>query len=144
MAQEKMNPTVETVQQAVKVSDLLMYKVCEPVKEQIDKIKLCTPNVSIPFDVCKPDQLCRPYSMNCLPAMCIPSCKPYNYCIPKMSLCEPQIPEMCTPSAGTTIDPDEIVISPEIIRQKLLASDFEQLQADVARLKAEIADLRNR
>ena len=70
MAQEKGKPTVETVQPEVKISDLLMYEVCTPLREQLDKIKICNPYVvvCIPNDtqrLCNPDQ--PPHEMPCQP-----------------------------------------------------------------------------
>ena len=58
MAQEKEIPAVETVQESLKLSDLLMVKVCRPIKEQIDVINLCYPVVPLGTTFCKPDTLC--------------------------------------------------------------------------------------
>ena len=119
MAQEKEKPTVETVQQEVKASDLLMYEVCAPLKEQLDEIKVCTP--SIP--VCMPNDTCHPTL--CLPVVSAP--------------CGPTL--LCGP---TTSRPSGPQLPPNLLRQKLLVSDLEQLNATVQELKKDIATLKSK
>ena len=41
MDPKKEKPAVETVQPGLKVSDLLMVEVCQPLKEQLDQIDVC-------------------------------------------------------------------------------------------------------
>ena len=152
MAQEKDKPTVETVQQAVKVSDLLMFEVCEPLKEKLNRIELCSPHIAIckpnvsciPTKVCTPLVHCIPYD-RCIPEYtCVPEkwCKPIIFgCKPEIipPICQPDLPEICTPSAGPPWGPD-----PGIIKQRLLESDYVKLQAEVKTLKAEVDALKKR
>jgi hypothetical protein len=133
MAQEKGKPTVETVQQEAKASDLLMYEVCTPLKEQLDKIKICTPSIA----VCLPNENCPPMWVP------IPKCEPLahckhvdpDFCIPSFA-CGPWGP--CKP-----VDPNPN-LSPNLLRQKLLVSDLEQLNAEVEKLKKEIEILKGK
>jgi hypothetical protein len=152
MAPEKEKPTVETVQQAVKVSDLLMFDVCEPLKEKLDRIELCSPyiistcspNIScIPKKLCTPVIHCVPYD-RCIPeyVTCVPDklCKPIFACVPEnVHICKPDIPVECSPSAGKPWGLD-----PDIIKQRLLESDYVKLQAEVKSLKAEVEALKKR
>ena len=152
MAQEKRKPTVETVQQRVTVSDLLMYAVCTPIKEQLDKIKICSPHIVEPIKGtdCPPlrsyyepfaDPICPPlrsYREPCLPLeVCYPlrvygeQCRPENECLPLKSYGGP-----CLPVRS--------YVATNVLRQKLLASDLEQLNEEVEKLKREIETLKRK
>lgn len=131
MAQEKEKPTVKTVQQEVTVSDLLMYEVCAPLKEQLDKIEICRPSIA----VCMPNEFCAPTTR------CGPS--DWFVCAPRTG-CEPRDPLVCAPKAGTSWDPGDLATSANLLKQKLVASDFERLQAEVEKLKKEIEALRSK
>jgi hypothetical protein len=126
MAQEKEKPTVETVQQEITASDLLMYEVCAPLKEQLDKIKVCTPSLA----VCLPNE-------SCLPSPCLPdvTCSPIEKCPPN---CKPVIPPL------RSCEPGDPGLTPSLLRQKLLVSDLEQLNAEVEELKKQIHTLRGK
>ena len=133
MAQEKGKPTVETVQQEVKASDLLMYEVCTPLKEKLDQISICTPSIV----VCVPNEHCQP-TCTCIP---IPKCDPLAHC-------KPVDPDFCVPSLACgpfepcrPVDPR---LAPNLLKQKLLVSDLEQLNAEVEKLKKEIEILKGK
>ena len=154
MAQEKDKPTVETVQEAVKVSDLLMYEVCKPLKDQLDKIEICRPAIvtCLPNKICKPSYTCIPSKLcspvfSCVPKLgCFPNfCVPSNpHCVPNVQICQPDVPEICTPSAGKPWDLEDLATSAELLKEKLLVSDYTKLQAEVERLKAEVDALKKR
>ena len=105
---QKESPNVETVQQGLKLSDLLKVKVCTPLHEKIDDIEVCGPYIEdctpdeidcVPYYRCGPDIKCRP-TYNCTPDIscfpvdvrCLPDddircqpwfgCKPDIYCRP--------------------------------------------------------------
>jgi len=122
VAQEKGKPTVETVQQQVKVSDLLMLEVCQPLKEQLDKIKICNPHIVEPIEnpICPP---LRSYGEPCLPLEVCSPLRPYGE-IP----CQPLRFQLAT----------------NALRQRLLTSDFEQLNAEVEKLKKDIEVLKSK
>lgn len=81
----KEKPSVETVKESFKVSDLLRVEVCNPIKAQIDKIKVCVPHIveCVPTRICKPIFLCKPDIF----------CKPDIICYPIVG------PKICVPSA---------------------------------------------
>jgi hypothetical protein len=165
MDEKKEKPSVETVQQPVKVSDLLMYEVCKPLKEQLDRIELCSPFIvdcapmivackpdlqCIPDKFCTPDIVCKPV-YSCVPDTVV--CKPDIWCKPTILTCVPDhrppickptfFYEVCTPSAKPG-EFEEIATSPQILKQRLLASDYVKLQEEVKNLKEEVEALKRR
>jgi hypothetical protein len=78
MAPAKDKPTVETLQQAVKVSDLLRFGVCEPLKEKLGKIELSSPYI---LPTCSPNFSCLPTKL-CTPVL---HCVPNKRCFPEYS-----------------------------------------------------------
>jgi len=113
MARKKENPSVETVQQKVKATDLLLYEVCTPIKVRLDDIEICSPSIV----VCAPNELgCRPFNPWMTDDSMMPRCRPF------------------CPSFRPT----------NLLRQRLLASDLERLNAEVEKLKKEIETLKRK
>ena len=151
MANEKKTPSIETVQKGFNLSDLLKIKVCNPVKEKIDKIEMCPPNIEdcmpsikcgpeifcIPDRFCGPDIICKPiYS-------CIPDrwCRPYMICTPDI-ICKPIIP--CTPWVAEACGPS--AIDPRVGAQEIteLTTEMREMMAELKAVKGEIAELKNK
>lgn len=130
MPQEKDKPTVETVQKAVKLSDLLIYEVCSPVKEQIDKIELCSPSI---VDW-KPKPKCKPGPEPvCFPDIRLPNWK-INYIIEE-TICNPHpIPPR--------YDFTELITNP--LPWEFLTGDISKLQTQVKDLLVEVEILKKR
>jgi hypothetical protein len=80
----KEKPSMTTVKEGFRVSDLLRVEVCDPIKAQLDKIRVCTPNLKEPV-TCLPDTICRP-SFDCSPYTCRPIwwCRPDMWCRPEI------------------------------------------------------------
>lgn len=73
----KEKPSMKTVKEAFRVSDLLRVEVCDPIKKQIDKIKVCTPHLKEPVKLRWRPPICFPN--DCYPicqTICIPNCSP--------------------------------------------------------------------
>jgi len=164
MAPEKEKPVVETVQQTMKLSDLLMVEVCQPIKESTDKIPLCTPYLPGGGKLCEPLVLCRPRTV-CSPLIsCGPSlyCSPWVLCIPHR-LCGPIVTATCTPDCLPRVCkpiveplvpvPEEPFPGPSPedylnmlqaeLAQKLTVNELNTLREEVATLRKEIAALKN-
>jgi hypothetical protein len=153
MAPEKEKPAVETVQQTMKLSDLLMVEVCQPIKESTDKIPLCLPYVPGP-KLCKPLISCGPI-IYCSPkVLCIPHmiCRPLVECNP-IATCHPCLPYVCSPRFDVPVVPPEGLPGPSPedylnmlqaeLAQKLTVTELNTLREEVTALKREIAALKN-
>ena len=98
-------PKIELLQQP----ELYTLDLCGPVKEQLDKIKICGPNITTkpcsPIDTikCIPNVLCAPIVGPCLP---IGPCLPQQ-CLPVIGPCLPIIgcypSRWCNPIIGPCI-----------------------------------------
>ena len=152
MSNQKEKPSVETVKEGFKLSDLLTLEVCNPVKEKMDKIEVCLPAIVAckpdfctpalickPSYFCKPDLFCRP-DIYCTPRIsCFPDrfCKPDVYCRPWVyTECSPSQIEGCGPMA---IDPGEYV--PDI---RELTTEMREMFAELKAIKAEIEALKKK
>lgn len=153
MAPEKEKPAVETVQQALKLSDLLMVDVCQPIKEQIDGTKLCWPvlpfgsKLCVPIRACTPirDPICRPTMCNPIYVETSPGSRqsPEAWCGPGPPACRPdgrswtpwQMEEEGWEAYLNMIQSD--------LAQKLTANELNTVREEVAALKKEIAGLKN-
>jgi hypothetical protein len=133
MVKDKETPKMETVKEGIRLSSLLQVEVCNPIKEQIDAIEVCTPQIvttcipvqacipsygCLPTRICRPDLFCRPDIFECLPT---------RFCRPEI-WCRPLIYQECAPS--------QIDIGP--------IPEFERLVADVKAIKDEIAQLKQK
>lgn len=96
----KAKPSIETVQEGFRATDLLRVEVCNPIKEKLDKIEVCKPNI---VELCNPHR-CIP-SLECVPSrLCSPHivCKPDWECLPN-TLCRPNLG--CIPAFGCKPEP---------------------------------------
>ena len=63
MDSQQEKPTMETVKESIRLTDLLKVELCGPVKDQISHIQVCIPNI-VEFapctPACRPDQFCKP------------------------------------------------------------------------------------
>ncbi len=135
----KEQPSVETVKEGWRVSDLLSVPVCNPLKEQLDKIKVCEP--SIEYHICKP--ICKPFGT------CIPIWNP-DVCIPCKPLCKPGLYQwICTPTE--VCGPQQMEWIQEIaIRYDLqfktvtkqVTQEMKEMQLELKTIKAEIVALK--
>ncbi len=123
MSEEK-KPRLELLESA----GLYRIEVCSPVKEKVDQIEVCSPNlVATPCEPiervrCLPDVWCSP-RIRCLPTeICLPMTYP---CLPVIGPCSPQYGP-CGPWV-------------EVPFQRM-----DEISAKVERLTSEIAALRKR
>jgi hypothetical protein len=94
MTSDKEIPAVETVQEGLRLSDLLMVDVCTPVKSQIDEIKVCYPILPRGLGPCRPLTGCVP---DIRPPRCSPEILTFN-CIPLLNaVCQPIRQPFCQP-----------------------------------------------
>ena len=113
MDPNKEKPTVETVQPGLKVSDLLMVEVCQPLKEQLDQIDVCRPHLpESRVSLCRPGESlqvgapCYPTNPTpcfpCGPHGCMP-CPPhgghfaFTTSLPFYPTCPPNCLPLCPP-----------------------------------------------
>jgi hypothetical protein len=135
----KEKPSVETVKESFKVSDLLRVEVCDPIKVQIDKIKVCVPHIV----ECVPTRFCKP-KLECLPTrICRPViiCKPDIWCKPDI-FCYPIIgPQICVPSVHGPIECGPSVYEgPEVPIDEMreVVKELEAIRAEIEILKKSI------
>ena len=139
--EKKEKPSVETVQESMRLSDLLAAKVCNPVLDKIDKIEICKPNILF----CLPDRFCRPRYF-CKPDIfCKPNifCKPDIFCIPDRFcrpdiFCKPMFYAECTPSQFPDFEPEIPEIDVFASGMREMAKVLEEVQQDVQELKKRI------
>ena len=165
MPNQNEKPSVETVKEGFKLSDLLTLEVCNPVKEKMDKIEVCLPAIvackpdfCTPAFICKPDYFCKP-DLFCRPDIfCKPDifCRPDIYCIPRVSChperfckpdtyCQPWVYTECSPSqiegcGPMTIDPGryEPVIKELTTEMREMFAELKTIKADIEKLKKKL------
>jgi hypothetical protein len=141
-------PKIELLQS----SELFTVELCNPIKDQIEKIKLCSPNVIAkpcsPLEKmkCIPEVICSPIVGPCLPQRCLPvigPCLPALWCIPRSGPCIPTIwcgPQtMCGPLYGGGVCGPSVQVPVPEPGLSEIASKVEKLAAEVADLKKRIA-----
>ncbi|MEM3693270.1 MAG: hypothetical protein QXI39_04535 [Candidatus Bathyarchaeia archaeon] len=131
MVETKEKPKIELLQS----TGLYTVELCNPVKDQLNRIEVCKPNIVFtpcnPIEriKCIPDLQCLPIIGPCLPNICIPSiwCQPIIWCRPTI-ICPPIIGGgICSPSVEIPIP-----------RLDEIAARFEQIANEVEALKRRV------
>jgi hypothetical protein len=119
----------------VDLKKLYRVEVCNPIKEKINEIEVCQPNLEVvpcnPVDriKCLPDLSCLPIIGPCIPDLiCYPDihCIPSNWCQPLFGPCQPVVGGTCSPS----------VVQP--------GPRIEELTRHIDRLTKEIEEIKRR
>ena len=148
-AQPKEKPSFETVKKGLRATDLLKVEVCNPLKEQLEKIDVCSPHIGpivcTPDIECIPSRLCSPYII-CRPDWeCIPTsvCRPWIYCSPDI---------FCGPRIGCSPKIFEIQEDYRRYREKAgsqtmaeeLTPEMKEMTEELRKIRAEIEDLKKK
>lgn len=148
--EKKEKPSMETVQESMRLSDLLAGKFCKPVLDKIDKIEICKPDIlfCLPDRFCKPKYFCKP-DISCYPAdpFCKPNilCKPdifvclpsYRPCLPDR-ICKPWVYVECTPSQIPDFEYEIPEFDVFASGMREMAKVLEGVQQDIQELKKRI------
>jgi hypothetical protein len=126
MGSREEKPTVELVE----TNEMYTVELCDPVKQQINKIELCKPSIVV--KPCSPIEKlhCIPDFMHCIPDLW---CSPKIYCSPTTTPCKPVYP--CAPMISGKCGPWVV----EIPREQ-----YEDLVNKVGKLEKEVQELRKR
>jgi hypothetical protein len=147
--EKKEKPSMETVQESMRLSDLLAGKVCKPVMDKIDKIEICKPDIvfCLPDRFCKPKYFCKPDIFTCLPdRFCKPkyfckpdifTCLPDRFCRPDI-FCKPFIYAECTPSQIPDFEYEIPEFDVFTSGMREMAEVLEGVQQDIQELKKRI------
>jgi len=114
----KNDPKLEAVKQVFKATELLNVDVCEPVKEKLNKIEICVPNINS-MSLCFPLQYCHPFFEICKPKTPV-ICGPSKFHIPELEDLKQQL----------QLDPKQVV--PEL---KDMSIELKNLQKEIEELK---------
>jgi len=117
---------------------LYTVALCNPVKDQLNQIKICRPNIEVttcsPLDRirCIPDVWCRPF-VYCLPdTWCLPKtwCLPFiGPCRPVIGPCGPWVEGTCGPSVEIPVDQ----IGEIAVKVEKLTAEIEALKKKVSK-----------
>ena len=120
MGSREEKPKIELIES----NEMYTVDLCEPVKQQINKIELCKPSIVV--KPCSPIEKihCIPDVMHCIPDL---------WCNPKIGPCKPVFP--CAPTIGGKCGPWVV----EIPREQ-----YEDLVTKVGTLEKEVQELRKR
>ena len=116
MDSQQEKPTMETVKEPIRLTDLLKVELCGPVKDQISHIQVCIPNI-VEFatctPACKPDMICEPD---------LPRCRPDLMCRPDLS-CGPiaHFQGECGPSQVTIPNYEEVIKDVKALKEEIAA-----------------------
>lgn len=130
----KEEPSVKTVKESWRPSELLMMEVCQPIKDKIDQIEICKPQI-VERRFCFPDIICKPWII----------CSPDLWCSPRR-ICKPDI--ICSPITCFPVTPYDLEWIcgpstreiPETIRDEMkdVLREIEKIKTEIAELKKSI------
>ena len=132
-AKKEEKPKLELLE----AKELYAVALCNPVKDQLNQIKVCGPNIEV--KVCGPVERVR-----CLPDIwCRPLifCQPDLWCLPKV-WCIPIVVGPCLPSVGPCGPWVEGPCGPSVVQ--LPPGQLEEITARVDKLTAEIEALKKK
>ena len=149
MDSEQEKPTMETVKEPIRLTDLLKVELCGPVKDQISHIQVCIPNIvdfatrtrpcRPDFVRCRPDvSICRPDFLGCRPDF--PTCRPDFIGLGPDLICRPDFAG-CRPDMGCG---PIFYFQGECGPSQVTIPDYEEVVKDVKALKEEIAALKKK